>query len=299
MKRIISALFSVLLVMSLASCGEDKPPVNDADEFKIATSFYPVYVATLNVIDGAEGVTLLNLTDPDVGCLHDYILTPDDIKKLTGTDLFIASGMNMESCVGKTSFGIPRLEVLECGEDIKNVIGDEGEENPHYWMNIENAILQCDKIKRTLCRLDPENADIYEANAAGYKEKLSKLLEEARNRMAKIADREIIVYHDSFDYFAEEFDIDIEHILSDSEGKLPNQKDIAKAVREIKEENAACIFTQESFADVETLRSVAKQADCDIVLIDTLTSGAEDGNDKDAYINAVRRNMDIIEQNFQ
>lgn len=299
MKRILSALFAVLLVMSLASCGEDKPPVSDADEFKIATSFYPVYVATLNVVDGAEGVTLLNLTDPDVGCLHDYILTPDDIKKLSGTDLFIASGMNMESFVGKSSLGIPRLEVLECGEDIKNVIGDEGEENPHYWMSIENAIMQCDKIKRTLCRLDPENAGIYEANAAGYKEKLSKLLEEARVRMSKLPDREMIVYHDSFDYFAEEFDIDTEHILSDSEGRLPNQKDVAEAIREIRGENATCIFTQKSFADVEALRSVVKQTGCSIVLLDTLTSGAEDGNDKDAYINAVRRNMDIIEQNIR
>lgn len=37
------------------------------------------------------------MTKPQTGCLHDYQMTPADMKKLENADVFIANGAGMES----------------------------------------------------------------------------------------------------------------------------------------------------------------------------------------------------------
>ena len=74
------------------------------DMLTVVTSFYPMYIATLNIVDGVEGVRLENLSEPQTGCLHDFQLTPEDMKLLSTADVFVINGGGIESCfcdVGK------------------------------------------------------------------------------------------------------------------------------------------------------------------------------------------------------
>ena len=57
------------------------------EEFVVVTSFYPMYIASMNVIGDTEGVTLKNLSEPQTGCLHDFQLTPADMKLLSTADV--------------------------------------------------------------------------------------------------------------------------------------------------------------------------------------------------------------------
>jgi len=59
MKIKLAVLLS-LLATTLVAVGE---PV------RVVTSFYPVYLATLNVTEGVEGTEVYNLAAPHVGCL--------------------------------------------------------------------------------------------------------------------------------------------------------------------------------------------------------------------------------------
>ena len=47
-----------------------------------------MYIATMNIVDGADGVKLKNLSEPKTGCLHDYTLTTEDMKVLSTADVF-------------------------------------------------------------------------------------------------------------------------------------------------------------------------------------------------------------------
>ena len=44
----------------------------------VVTSFYPMYIAAMNVIGDTPGVTLENLSEPQTGCLHDYQLSTEE-----------------------------------------------------------------------------------------------------------------------------------------------------------------------------------------------------------------------------
>jgi glycosyltransferase involved in cell wall biosynthesis len=72
-----------------------------------------MYISTKNITRGIDGVRVINMTKPQTGCLHDYQLTPQDLKTLEAADAFIVNGAGMESFLDKVvSQGIPGIPWL-------------------------------------------------------------------------------------------------------------------------------------------------------------------------------------------
>lgn len=100
----------------------------EKEKFTVVTSFYPMYIATLNIVDGADDVTLENLSEPQTGCLHDFQLTPEDMKLLSTADLFVINGGGIESFMSDVAKTYPDLTVTEACKDVQQLI-DEDEED--------------------------------------------------------------------------------------------------------------------------------------------------------------------------
>lgn len=98
MKKKYGFVFIMLLVITLVCTGVialgmgDEKIAEENTDLTIVTSFYPMYVATLNVVDGVEGIQLKNLSEPQTGCLHDFQLTTADMKLLSTADVLIVNG---------------------------------------------------------------------------------------------------------------------------------------------------------------------------------------------------------------
>ena len=94
----------------------------------VVTSFYPMYVATENVIGDVEGVTLENLSEPQTGCLHDYQLTAADMKLLSKADVFIVNGGGIESFLSDVAESYPDLKIVQACDGIDLLESAEGTE---------------------------------------------------------------------------------------------------------------------------------------------------------------------------
>ncbi len=280
------------MLLAICSCNAGKP--KDNARFRIVTSLYPVYVTTLNIIEGADGVSLTPLTDMSYGCMHDYAITADDLKMLEGAELLIASGMGMESFVGNISLGIHGMETLDSSEDISVILeGEDGEDNPHYWMNIDNTIEQCDKIERTLVRLDPQNADIYTQNAEEYIQKLEKLREELTNDFDSLPKSKVAVFDESMEYFTAQFGIETHKIATGHEKSAPSSQKVEAGIEYIKKNGIRVAFTTDSFDDDGIYEAVKAKTGCRIYAFDNITK--ETGKDiKNAYIDAMRKNATAL-----
>ena len=97
------------------------------DMLTVVTSFYPMYIATLNIVDGVEGVRLENLSEPQTGCLHDFQLTPEDMKLLSTADVFVINGGGIESFMSDVAKAYPKLDVVEACEDVALLSDDEAD----------------------------------------------------------------------------------------------------------------------------------------------------------------------------
>lgn len=127
-------VFCLLLSILLVSFGFTNLYVSqnqsvEEEEFVVVTSFYPMYIATMNVIGDTEGVTLKNLSEPQTGCLHDFQLTPTDMKLLSTADVFIINGGGIESFMEDIAKQYPDLIVIEACEGIELL--SEAEEHHH------------------------------------------------------------------------------------------------------------------------------------------------------------------------
>lgn len=81
--------------------------VHKKHEIRVVTSFYPVYIAALNVADSSPHVVLENLSEPQTGCMHDYQLTPQDMILLSRADLFLVNGGGIENFLAKVGQSYP------------------------------------------------------------------------------------------------------------------------------------------------------------------------------------------------
>lgn len=107
------------IVGGVSGASDSTKNTDEADDMlTVVTSFYPMYIAALNIVDGVDGVRLENLSEPQTGCLHDFQLTPEDMKLLSTADVFVINGGGIESFMSDVAKAYPKLDVVEACEDV-------------------------------------------------------------------------------------------------------------------------------------------------------------------------------------
>ncbi|MGM0742153.1 MAG: zinc ABC transporter substrate-binding protein [Pseudomonadota bacterium] len=119
--------------------------------------------------------------------------------------------------------------------------------DPHAWLDPQNAAIWLDLIARELSALDPGNADLYAANAAAGQAELAALSEEIAARLAPLADRPFLVFHDAYQYFENRFGVAAAGALSLSDASDPGPARLAELRALAQEQGAACVFAEPQF----------------------------------------------------
>jgi zinc transport system substrate-binding protein len=268
----------------LGICAANAKPV------EILTSFYPMYVSTLNVVGDTPGVDVGCLTPPLVGCLHDYSLTAGDMKKLAGAEIFVANGAGMESFIDKAVKQSPSLKVVEASKGIKLAF----EDNPHIWVGISGAIQQVRNIAAGLAKANPEHAEEYRKNAAAYVAKLEALRTEMHAALDGMKHRDIITFHEAFPYFASEFKLNIVGVIEREPGSEPNARELAETIELVKKQNVHALFAEPQYPS-KCAKVIEKETGIPVSVLDPVVTGPrEPAMARDAYLTAMRNNLDAL-----
>lgn len=262
-----------------------------AKPLRIVTTFYPVYVAALNVTDGVEGAEVHNMAGPHAGCLHDYQLTPSDARKLAEADLLLANGAGMETFLDKIRAHNPGLEIVDTSKGIRLLDG-----NAHVWVSPESAARQVDNIAAALSRADPDHASRYTANASNYNAKLGDLARRMKSVLAPFAGRAVVTLHDTFPYFAREFGLDIAGVIEHEPGHEPGAKQLAATIDLIRAGRIGLILTEPQYTD-KAAQAVARETGAKVCRIDPVATGpAEPEQARGAYLRAMEANRDALQK---
>lgn len=303
-------LLCILIIVTLAGAtftiatGGGDPIKADDNKFHIVTSFYPVYIATLNVVDGIEDVEVTNMTENSSGCLHDYQLTAKDMRKLEHADVFIINGAGMETFMEAILETYPNLTVIDTSRNVPLLEGTihEHEEsetehnhvqyNGHIWLNPDTYKMQIANIKHELMKLDTIHADFYEKNANKYIEKVEAVGMELE-ALGESREREhIVIFHDSYAYLADKLNFHIVHQVIMEEDTSMSAGEIAEIMEEIKENNVSILLAEKQFSN-QVPKRVAEETKTKVVVVDSLVSGELH---KDAYINGMKENIRILKE---
>lgn len=271
-------------------------------KIKIVTSFYPMYIATLNIVSDIDSVELSNLTQPQTGCLHDYQLTPQDMIKLETADVLIINGGGMESFIEDIINKYPDITIINASESIEFLESEEHnhlyeshkqeENNAHVWVSITNYIKQIENIQKGLINFDNTNKETYLSNAENYISDLKILNQNMKEQLKDVKNKEVIIFHDSFAYIAQELGLDVKHtVVMESDTSL-SAGEIAEVIDEINEYNIKVLFTEEQYSK-QIASSVANETSAKVYVLDSCVSGV---SNKNAYIDAMEKNLKILEE---
>ena len=257
----------------------------------VVTSFYPMYIAALNVIGNTDGVHLQNLSEPQTGCLHDFQLTPEDMKLLSKADVFIINGGGIESFMKDVAKSYPDLTIIEASEGI-DLLEDEGEENAHAWMSVATYEEQVNHIAEGLIAADEKHASDYQKHADAYVVKLDALKERQQKVAEKIKGQSVILFHEAYDYVADDYGLDVACVLDLDEERQVSAGEVADVLAAVRDDHVKYILAEELYGK-SMGDTVEKETDAKVIYLDALNRGDYDA---DSYIKGMSANIDLIEQ---
>jgi len=294
--KILSLLLLVLSVALVGCGGTDKPAEKKtAEPFRIVTSFYPMYVATINITDGVDGVEVYNMTKPQTGCLHDYQLMTEDMKTLEKADAFVINGAGMEDFMDKVTEQQKKLKVIDASRGIELIHDDEEGDNPHVWLSVTDAITQVRNIADQLKEADPAHAAAYEKNAAAYIEKLTSLKSEMHAALDTVPHKDIVTFHEAFPYFAKEFNLNIIGVVEREPGTEPTPTELQETIEQVNALPTKVLFTEPQYSPAAA-ETIARETGAKIYTLDPVVTGEATPAAKNAYIDTMKKNMQVLKE---
>ena len=259
------------------------------------TSFYPMYVLTANVVAGAAGVSVENLTRPFTGCLHDYQLTPDDMRRLSRASILVINGAGMESFLARILGQKPDLPVVEASSGVELIMDRESNEpNPHVWLSVANAIHEVRNIAGGLSKINPANAGLFKANAEAYIARLEALNHRMHVALAPAAGRHMVTLHEAFPYFARDFGLVIAAVIEREPGSEPSAAELAEEIRTVRKLGRMPLFVEPQYPSASAA-VVARETGSPVYTLDPVVTGKLE---LDAYEKLMEQNLTVLVEAF-
>ena len=295
----------------------------EKESFVITASFYPVYIAALNVAGDIDGVEVRNLTQPQTGCLHDYQLTTEDMKAMADSDVLLINGGGIESFVSKVAKTYPKLSIINLSasfaelpeedeeeedhdhEDADHEDADRedadhdhdhdhGEQNSHFWMDIELYRKEVESMEEGLSIRDPVHADQYKKNAEAYLKKLESLQSEEAELKEALSGKKVVVFHEAFLYLAEDLDMQVTMTMDLDEERQVSAGEVRQVLDALALSDDKIIFAERTYGE-EMGDRMSEEASATVIYLDPLTR-PKDGqeSEQDGYLLVMQENFDKI-----
>lgn len=236
---------------------------------------------------------------------HAFSPAPQDVIKITESDLLIINGAGLESWlepVLQNAGGQRRLVEAASGIAFRqpsagNPGTDEVDGDPHFWFDPLLVIRYTENIRDGLMAADPAGSEIYRQNADAYIQLLRELDGWIVSEVAQIppARRLLVTDHETFGYFAERYGFTISGVIvpSYSSGAAPSAQQLAGLVEKIRASASPAVFL-EAGSSPQLAEQLASQTGIAVISdLYTHSASAADGP-APTYLTMMRYNVSRI-----
>ncbi len=232
-----------------------------------------------------------------------YEPLPSQLENLKNTKAFFTIGVPFEKLwLGKISKNFPSLTIIDFSsgmekrkmDHFKDLLANKnhdeehedheadkedhedheehehhhGSKDPHIWLSPKLVKIGTHKMLDQVIKDDPKNEDFYTKNYYSLVQELDSLTIQIKKNFANIAAKEFLVFHPSFGYFADEFNL--KQIPIEVEGKKPSPKLFRAIIDYAKEKNIKAVFIQPQF-NKKLAESIAEELNIKVIVIDPLS----------------------------
>jgi zinc transport system substrate-binding protein len=254
-----------------------------AAEMEVAVSIKPLHSLVAGVMAGVGEPALLV---KGTGSEHSYSLRPSEARALEQADVVFWVGEPLETFLVKPVRALagdarvvelwetPGLTLLEAREggmwqahehDDEHLEAEEGahaeehegehgeadhahgETDMHVWLDPGNAKALAGAIATVLSDADPDNAPLYQSNAARLRQQLDELDRSLENKLTPVADRPYVVFHDAYQYFERRYGMQAVGAIAVNPTLRPSAQRLGAIHERLEQLDAACVFAKPQF----------------------------------------------------
>lgn len=277
------AVLSILVSITTTSAFAD-------DKFKVITTFTVIADMARNVAGNAAIVE--SITKPGAE-IHGYQPTPRDIIRAQDADLILWNGMNLELWFEqffRNLKDVPSITLSDGVEPMGIVEGPyTGKPNPHAWMSLESALIYVDNIRDGLAKHDPENSEIYKANAEHYKSEIIAAIAPLKEQILAIPEEQrwLVSSEGAFSYLARDFQMKELYLWPINADQQGTPQQVKKVIDTVRENNIKVIFSESTVSDAPA-KQITRETNAKfggILYVDSLT---EAGGEVPTYLDLLR-----------
>ena len=286
MKLPILTATLLLLCLLLGACSHCGEPA------QIAATTLPVYEFTSRLCQDTD-LTVTQLIDQSVSCLHDYTLNVDQARAVEHAELIVLSGGGLEDFMtdlltGKQILDSSRnVPLLESCHDHNHDHGHH-EEDAHIWLSPANARIMVTNIYEGLCQQYPQHKQIFEKNLIRLLADVDALEAYGAAQLSSLSCRELITFHDGFAYFAEAFDLTILSAVEEEYGSEASAAELKTLIRLVREHHLPAIFT-ETNGSTAAARIISAETGATVFALDMAMSG-------NSWLEAMYKNINTVKE---
>jgi ABC-type Zn uptake system ZnuABC Zn-binding protein ZnuA len=238
---------------------------------------------------------------------HVFEPTPQDVRRIAGSEVLIVNGAGFETWLEKTlqnaggehrvieaSAGLPS-RAPQPGEMLEADGAHAGD--PHFWLDPTKVVKYVENIRDGLTAADPAGKEVYARNAATYLVQLNDLDGWIKAQVAQIPPerRLLVTNHESFGYFADRYGFKLIGAIvpSVSTDASPTAQQLAQLVDQIKATGAIAIFL-ETGASPQLAEQVSAETGVKVVTGLYTHSITSVGGEAPSYIEMMKFNVNVI-----
>ncbi|MEE9913546.1 MAG: zinc ABC transporter substrate-binding protein [Deltaproteobacteria bacterium] len=261
------ALFVLLIGLSLfLSCRQAEEPDGNDTRLKVMTTIFPLYDFAREV--GGDKVAVRMLLPP-ASDAHHYELKPNDIVRVSQTDVFLFTSFEMEQWAHKiirANHEKANMLAVETGRGASLLslpASDEHETDhpsawresdgdhaarydPHIWLDFANAQIMIDNIMTAFINRDPKNSEVYKRNAESFKRRLADLDQKYRAQLSGCKTRTVVhAGHWAFAYLAARYNIQYLSAYNMSADAEPSPQQMMTLIGHIKGQKLKYIYYED------------------------------------------------------
>ncbi|RKX27229.1 MAG: cation ABC transporter substrate-binding protein [Candidatus Zixiibacteriota bacterium] len=206
-----------------------------------------------------------------------YDPTPQQMARLADASFLFTVGVPFEQrLLEKIRSGFKDLKVINTSQGIKlhsishnhHDLESAAPSDPHIWLDPSLVKIQSETICKALCRLLPEQQEKFENNLAIFHQRLDSIAVVVSEKLAALEQRTIYVFHPSYGYFCDAFDL--KQVAIEKDGKEPSARQLALIVEHCHKDSINVIFVQPQFSH-KMAETIAKAIGGNVVPLDPLS----------------------------
>lgn len=336
MKNISKKIFGLILAGAVLITGctaktekKDKGD-NTKGKLKIVTTIFPEYDITRAIAKDKVDLELMIKPGVDV---HSFTPTPQDIKTVQNSDIFVYGGTEHDKWVEnltksidmknkkvvKLVDGIQQLEEEsvdgmkhehhhddekedEHNHDHKHEKKDEHDHkdesekelDPHYWTSPKNAIQMVKTITNALVEKDPDNAEFYKENAENYIKQLEGVDKELHDVVDNAKIKKVVIADRfPFRYLFKDLGLEYRALFSGCSVESTASAGQIKKMVDYVKENKIPVVYHIEMGKGELAETVAKNSGAKVKLLHSIHTVTKEDFDKGTTY------IDLMKQNVE